>query len=327
MILSHLLIPLNDLQACAVYGQTTTKTKKSQFECTPPYMSMSPIAECDTIKVTEKEYQIVIPQLEYSKILKRHYCVANRTAEFNNACTKVYTVTFKHVFYFGSTLGDTFCFVCSGIAAELHFKFKKTILECTVDFHEEWRAHNTEDRSTPFTAEIGFSNHAVILTCSGVHHIQLERVGMIQNLIFKPADKPHATILHQTRQTKLLPITRPLLPANGQMWTLNIAPERVMLAPFCPLRGWVCITCKHAFDTPIQLARHCLRNDTLSSKAVVFNVVDDNGNIRMSSASMARYPVKRPPRMNRYDYVGFNYTALTHKLLALRQATQYGTAF
>ena len=282
-------------------------------------MSTSPVTKNDCIDIAASDYQIVLPQFEYSKILDRLYKVAHRKTEFLNVCGQVFTVTYEHVFFFGSEKRE-YCFVCDGVAAELHVVFTDQHVVCTADFHEAWRAHNTTNNCTPFAANLEFDKQCVLVTASGTWTIDVQTAGQLKSLAFKPADKPHVMLLKLDGSTSLLNAIKPHTPANGQMWTMMLAPQRVMLSPFCPLRGWLCITCKHAFDTPLQMAQHCLRNPNLTTKDVVLNYVDCTGHIRMSSATMARYPIKQQARMSKYSFVGFDYRVLIQKLLSLRSA-------
>lgn len=167
----------------------------------------------------------------------------------------------------------------------------------TCTLHEEWRKHNTNNHSTPFAVILQFAGRTIWLTKSGTCRVDMSLSGTLKSMVFQPTEKPHGVLLRFDRSTNLKRIATTHTPTNGQMWTFTLAPGRLMLVPFCPLRGWVCTTCTKAYDTPLELIQHCLNNSALDGKKVVLNPVDHNGIVRMSSASMARYPVRQQARM------------------------------
>mgnify|MGYP007047345625 CR=1 FL=1 len=286
-------------------------------------MSTSPISSGDLVHSDDNLYQIVMPQFEYSKITNQQYKIAHRVAHFQKKFTSVFVVQYKHIFYFTNQSKLNYCFVCDGIAGEMHMSVTDSVFFCTVDLHEEWRKHNTNNHCTPFAVILQFTGRTIWLTKSGTCRVDMTLSGTLKSMVFQPTEKPHGVLLRFDRSTNLKRIATAHTPANGQMWTLALAPERLMLVPFCPLRGWVCTTCTKAYDTPLELIQHCLNNSALHAKKVVLNPVDHNGIVRMSSASMARYPVRQQARMHKYSYIGFRYQTLVQKLLALRLATQY----
>ena len=91
-----------------------------------------------------------------------------------------------------------------------------------------------------------------------------------------------------------------------------------MLAPFCPVRGWVCKTCGAHFDCPAKFVRHGLAKPLLDALKIKLDYVSATGNVVYKSRETVQYPVVQPTRMRSHAYVGFRYNDAVTRLLALR---------
>ena len=164
----------------------------------------------------------------------------------------------------------------------------------------------------------GFKTHLII--ASGTHTFDTAKCGTVMSLKLKKSTVPHATVVKFTDGATFKQKTLRCVPPNGQLWTFPLAPSVLVLAPFCFTRGWTCLTCNKAFDSPFEYVRHAIHNPTLSNNSIVLNRIDlKTGNQIYTSAAMPRYPVRRPQFMAQHAYVGFKYSTAIEKLLSLRR--------
>jgi hypothetical protein len=274
-------------------------------------MSASPLASDDVYSDAEN-YTVVTPSTEHSIILNARFLTSRRRRAFQRHATVEVVLLNTPVML--DVAGTKRVLLADGAALEIMVESSPEFgTRATVDMHEAWRAHNTSDGVTALQVHFEFPGTTTVLTASGT----LAAKGMVRTVLIKSQPAMHGDIVKLVRDDGHAARMARATPVNGQLWLFTLVAGVVLLAPFCPTKGWTCTTCGAHMACPKAFVQHCLANPALED--IKLDYVTATGNVVYKSRAMVQYPVIQPARMKQHAYVGFRYRDAIAKLLIVKK--------
>lgn len=263
-------------------------------------MSLSPLNGDDAY--TECETPVIMrPQNEWSALLQQHVRVGpDRHVVYRAASTLPVRVVSPQEL----AAIDRGILVCSGIPLEV--RIETCGRRAIFDFHEAWHDVHYGSPHTHWNVVVHHTagHYTATRSCSArfdgtVVSVQIVRSRTLHGVYAYGADT----------------LARVRAPANGQVWSTPLLPGVLLVALFCPRRGYVCPTCNHGFASLAMYHTHC----TGASAVPEYQCVNANGR---TFCKAREYPRPMKPLMSTYSICQFSPAKLVQLLSGVKRRRQ-----